>query len=254
MITFCYFCSNKRRTLGVHDIKALMLSLLLAFLKVQEYCNVSFEYQNDIILPPHPPKLILQPPSCQMPHSQRAETLKWPAGVSTGTGWAFALAALPLPFVAAAINKQCMAHFVSNATKHHVSFMSSKTVQQRERATSHESLIKTNDLRRERRVFGGSLSRHVTSSRTARGHRGRKWRWSANGRRCICTETHVDVHLELKQQKMRVAVIVPCRAAACWQVVWFIAGYMLPEKVSNMTLMSFHSSTVKRKLPLPLIV
>lgn len=101
------------------------------------------------------------------------------------------------------------------------------------------------------------LSCHATSSRTARGHRGRrrKWQRSAKGPRYICTEMHVDVHLELKQRKKTcVVVIVPCRAASRWQVVWFIAGYMLPEKVSNVTLMRFHSSTVKRKLLLPLIL
>lgn len=118
----------------------------------------------------------------------------------------------------------------------------------RERATIHESLIKTNDLRGSV-VSSVALSSHVTSSRTARGHRGRmwKWRWSANGRRYICTEMHVDVHLELKQQKPCVVVIVPCRATLRWQVVWFIAGYMFPEKVSSVTLMRFHSSTVKKE-------
>lgn len=118
----------------------------------------------------------------------------------------------------------------------------------RERATFHESLIKTNDLRGSV-VSSVALSHHVTCCRTARGHRGRrrKWRWSANGRRYICIEMHVDVHLELKQHKMCVVLIVPCRAALRWQVVWFIAGYMLPEKVSNMTLMRFHSSTVKKE-------
>lgn len=118
----------------------------------------------------------------------------------------------------------------------------------RGRATFHESLIKTNDLRGSI-VSLVVLSSHVTSSRTARGHRERrwKWRWSANGRRYICTEMHVDMHLELKQQKPCVVVIVPCRATLRWQVVWFIAGYMFPEKVSNVTLMRFHSSTVKKE-------